>query len=85
MRKPHRRYKMNKERRKIIYELIDKANKLKAEVEKVHDAEETAYDNMGDGLQNTMRGWQSEDAVDNLSEAVDLFDDIIEYLESAAV
>lgn len=75
---------MNKERRKTIHELVDKVNKLKAEVEKVYNAEEEAYDNMGDGLQNTMRGWKSEDAVDSLSEAVELFDEIIENLESAA-
>ena len=76
---------MNNKRREVIRKLIAKTEQLKAEVEKVHNEEEDAFDAMGDGLQNTLRGMRSEDAVDSLDEAVELFDEIIDSLNNAAL
>lgn len=70
---------MNKERRKELKNITSRLDALRTQLERikgdlecVNDEEQEAYDNMGDGLQNTIKGITSEDAIGNM-ECVKLF------------
>ena len=75
---------MNKERRKVIYELADKIRELQSEVESVQCEEQEYYDNMPEGIQDGERGVKACEVIDNLQSALDNLDEVIEYLEVAA-
>lgn len=85
---------MNKKRRQMIQEIINKLSKTDdpkqyiKDVERIYDEEQDCFDNLSEGLQCTMRGMKMEDAIDNLEEAIDCLEDddvecAIEYLEDA--
>lgn len=78
---------MNDTRRRRINELktqIDFANNTLKEVSKklssIFNEEQDAFDNMPEGLQSSYRGMCSEDAIDNMEEANDKLDEVIELL-----
>lgn len=78
---------MNDTRRRRINELktqIDFANNTLKEVSKklssLLSEEQDAFDNMPEGLQSSYRGMCSEDAIDNMEEASDKLDEVIELL-----
>ena len=78
---------MNDKRRRRISELktqIDFANKQLKETSKklssILNEEQDAFDNMPEGLQSSYRGMCSEDAIDNMEEANDKLDEVIELL-----
>ena len=78
---------MNDKRRRRISELktqIDFANKQLKETSKklssILNEEQDAFDNMPEGLQSSYRGMCSEDAIDNMEEASDKLDEVIELL-----
>lgn len=80
---------MNKVRRKRIasvietlenitgYDLIETA---KDEIENILWEEDDAYNNMPENLQCSMRGEESNDAIDNLQEAVDVLEEAVDAL-----
>lgn len=79
---------MNNTRRKRINELktqIDFVNSTLKEVSKklssILSEEQDAFDNMPEGLQSSMRGMDSEDAIDNMEEASEKLDEVIELLD----
>lgn len=80
---------MNDKRRRRISELktqIDFANNYLKEASKklssILSEEQDAFDNMPEGLQSSYRGMCSEDAIDNMEEASDKLDGVIELLNN---
>jgi chaperonin cofactor prefoldin len=72
---------MNNERRKQLRELIKKIEVLKDELERIENDEEFAYDSMPEGLQATLNGMNSEEAIDKMNEAIECIDEAIECIE----
>lgn len=78
---------MNNTRRREINELktqIDFVNKQLKEASKklsfILNEEQDAFDNMPEGFQSSYRGMCSEDAIDNMEEASEKLDEVIELL-----
>lgn len=81
---------MNNARRKIINKqwhameelkamheaLVAKAEEIKTELENVRDAEQEAFDNMPEGLQQGERGQASEQAISDLEVAITAIEEI---------
>lgn len=74
---------MNKARRKMIDEALEKLGELHTMIETIRDEEQEAYDNMPEGLQESERGEAMYDAIDALESAMDSCDEIEEYLQTA--
>lgn len=72
---------MNNPRRKEIKQLIREIENLKLKVECVLNDEQDYYDNMPENLQNSIRGMSSEDAIDNITNAIDNLDESISALQ----
>jgi len=72
---------MNKERRERIRGIISTIKVAAEEVEKVKDDEEFAYDNMPENLQYSMRGEDSQEAIEALDNALDQLCEAIDSLE----
>ena len=80
---------MNKQRRKELADIvsamenvstpidIEELEGIKSDIEMVLMDEEMAFDNMPEGLQYSMRGEASQEAQDNMNEAIDLIDEFI--------
>ena len=78
---------MNNNRRKRITEVKGKLqaeiNNLKlisTELSVILNEEQDAFDNMPEGLQSSYIGSCSEDAIDNMEEASEKLDEVIELL-----
>lgn len=54
--------------------------KVSSELSSILNEEQDAFDNMPEGLQGSLRGMYSEDAIDNMEEASDKLDEVIELL-----
>lgn len=72
---------MNNNRRKEIKRISAALTELYNELEKVKDDEEFAFDSMPEGLQYSMRGEESQDAISSLDEASQYLSDAIDSLE----
>lgn len=82
---------MNKNRRKELMEWVRKAEEwaahgeeLKDELENICSEESDYFDNMPENLQGSMRGMDSEEAIDKMNEAIDSMGNAIEAAEEAA-
>lgn len=73
---------MNKDRRNKIQQIIDNINLVKSELQNVLDDEEFAFDSMPENLQYSIRGEESQEAIDYMNEAIECLDNVIETLES---
>lgn len=60
---------------------IEELEGIKSDIEMVLMDEEMAFDNMPEGLQYSMRGEASQEAQDNMNEAIDLIDEFISDYE----
>ena len=72
---------MNKERRERIRGIMSTIKVVTEEVEKIKDDEEFAYDNMPGTLQYSMRGEDSQEAIEALDNALDQLCEVIDSLE----
>lgn len=72
---------MNKERRKKIANIITEIEKIKSSLECVLFDEQMAFDSMPENLQYSMRGEESQEAIDCMEGAVDSLSDSISQLE----
>mgnify|MGYP004580244211 FL=1 len=72
---------MNKQRRKEIANAIRQIENV---VSSILADEEEAFDNMPEGLQESERGDISQEAQDNLSNAIDALEEAIICLEDAS-
>ena len=101
---------MNKTRRKELTDVINGLNEMQDkddlyswinDLENIKDDEEYYYDNIPENLQSSQRACDSEEAIDNLNEAISILNDAydeedindaikmipeaIEYIERAQV
>jgi len=60
---------------------IEELEGIKSDIEMVLMDEEMAFDNMPEGLQYSMRGEASQEAQDNMGEAIDAIDEFISDYE----
>lgn len=72
---------MNKERRTKISKIIERIESIKSDLESVLADEENAFENMPENLQCSMRGEESEAAIDCMEDAIETLDSAIEQLE----
>ena len=76
---------MNKQRRSVLREIIDRLYPIKDEIEAVMDEEQEAYDNLPDGIRDGDRGEQLADNVSELQGVIDSLDsDVIDKLDTIA-
>ena len=73
---------MNNQRRKEISEVVKSLVYLKEKIERITDDELDYYDNMPENLHGSMRGMDSEEAIDSLNEAMEAIDEAIGNLDS---
>lgn len=73
---------MNKNRRKEIKIVISGMEVIKNKLTSILNDESNYFDNMPENLQSSMRGCDSEEAIEYLEEACDLLDEIVEKLEN---
>lgn len=71
---------MNKQRKKSISENINLLEKIKSNIEDILSDEEFAFDNMPENLQGSLRGEESETAIDLLSSAISDLENCIDNL-----
>lgn len=72
---------MNKERRKIIEEAIEKINEANDLLATVRDEEQEAFDNLPEGIQMSERGETMEQYISDLDEIIDTIYDGVSTLE----
>ena len=72
---------MNNERRKQLKNWVEKAKVLKFQLEQIESEEEEAFDNMPEGLQSTINGTNSEEAIDKLNEAIERVEEAIDCVD----
>lgn len=68
---------MNKERRKTL-------EKARCLIEEVKDDEQTAFDNLSEGLQTAENGQKMETAVNELDNAISSLEDAVSNIETAS-
>lgn len=68
---------MNKQRRNEIQNILSEIQNIKSRLEMVQMNEEMAFDNMPENLQYSMRGEESQEAIDSMSTAVDSLEEAI--------
>ena len=71
---------MNKQRRNEISSIVSELENLKSRLESVHMEEEMVFDNMPENLQYSMRGEESQEAIDCMSEAISNLEEEIDQL-----
>lgn len=74
---------MNNKRRKEISKIITELENLEIRLNSVLYEEEDAYDNMPDNLKGSMRGEESEEAIDVMNNADSVLNDAINNLKEA--
>lgn len=73
---------MNKTRKKELDSIVCELNELQLRLETVRDDEQEAYDNLPEGLQESDRGCQMEENVDDLDLACSDLEDVINAIQA---
>lgn len=73
---------MNKQNRRDIEKLIEKLDEVKTDLEFMQDDEESKYDNLPEGIQDSDRGDAMQEAIEYLGYAVDSIDEAIDNLQT---
>lgn len=71
---------MNKQRRKMIADVVERLEAAKSDLEMIRDEEQDAFDNMPEGLQGSERGETMEEAIGHLDEAVESVEEALDEL-----
>ena len=74
---------MNNEKRSKLNDIKLKLTFLIKKLEEVMDSEQDSFDNLTEGLQATSRGAAMEEAIDNMSLAVEAMEEAIDYIDDA--
>lgn len=74
---------MNNQRRKELSAIIDELNSLSERLGNIMDDEQFSFDNLTEGLQQTMRGQQMEEAISNMEAGIDSIEEAVSYIEEA--
>ena len=72
---------MNKQRRTEIANIVTELEILKERLDKVLSEEQDVFDNMPENLQYSMRGEESQEAIDNMDGAMSDLENAISQLE----
>ena len=72
---------MNKQRRTEIKNIITELENIKSRLDNILSDEQFAFDNMPENLQYSMRGEESQEAIDYIEEAVSSLEETINQLE----
>lgn len=72
---------MNKQRRKMIADVIERIQATKNDLEIIRDEEQDAFDNMPEGLQCSFRGETMEEAIDQMDNAIESLEEAIDDLQ----
>lgn len=72
---------MNNKRRKQLKDMITKIEILKDELDTISSDEQDYLDNMPENLQGSINGINSEEAIERMADATDIFDEVIEVIE----
>lgn len=79
-----RRKELNKISTEMSVATIEDLESIKSDIEMVLMDEEMAFENMPEGIQMSYRGEMSEEAQDNMTDAIDQIDDFLsEYGEGS--
>ena len=71
---------MNKLRRKSISDNMKLLKNIKSNLEDILSDEEMYFDNMPENLQGSLRGEESESAIDMLNESIETLEEVINSL-----
>lgn len=71
---------MNKQRRQKIRDVRKEIENCKENLQKILDEEQDYFDNMPENLQGSVRGFNSEDAIDAMESCIEDLENIIEEL-----
>ena len=71
---------MNKQRRQKIRDVRKGIENCKDNLQKILDEEQDYFDNMPENLQGSMRGSESEDAIDTMENCIEDLENIISEL-----
>lgn len=71
---------MNKQRKQKIRDVIKEIENCKDNLQKILDEEQDYFDNMPENLQGSMRGSDSEDAIDTMENCIEDLENIINEL-----
>lgn len=71
---------MNKQRRQKIKEIRQRIENCKNDLRVVLDEEQDYFDNMPENLQGSLRGSDSEEAIDVMENCIDELDEVINGL-----
>ena len=71
---------MNKQRRQKIRDVRKEIENCKENLQKILDEEQDYFDNMPENLQGSMRGSDSEDAIDIMESCIEDLENIINEL-----
>lgn len=75
-----RKAEMNKLRRHKIRDVRKEIENCKENLQKILDEEQDYFDNMPENLQGSMRGSDSEDAIDTMESCIEELENIINEL-----
>lgn len=76
---------MNKERRKALRQWNKKAEELKSALEDILWDEQNYYDNIPENLQFSERAEISEEAINQMEDAIDDLGDVIETIDNIII
>ena len=71
---------MNKQRRQKIRDVRKEIENCKESLQKILDEEQYYFDNMPENLQGSVRGTDSEDAIDTIETCIEDLENIINEL-----
>lgn len=74
---------MNKARRKELSRVVELLEEAQSIIESCRDEEQEYMDNMPENLQESEKYYAAEEAVNNMDEAYDKIDEVINSVESA--
>lgn len=74
---------MNKARRKELSRAVELLEEAQSIIESCRDGEQEYMDNMPENLQESEKYYAAEEAVNNMDEAYDKIDEVINSVESA--
>jgi hypothetical protein len=74
---------MNNTRRKILDELVERLEEVKARLEEVRQDEEVSYDNLPEAFQEGSRGERMQEAISRMEDAFGSIEEAIDGLTEA--
>ena len=74
---------MNNTRRKILDELVEHPEEIKARLEEVRQDEEESYDNLPESFQAGFRGERMQEAISRMEDAFGSIEEAIDALTEA--